>query len=176
MNRNIEVKTSILCDFEVMLGRVAAIADQGPVEIHQDDIFFPCQNGGRLKLRTFSSAEGELIFYQRTCRAEPNESRYIIAKTATPDSLREALMLALGNAGRVKKIRFLFFVGRSRIHLDRVDGLGNFLEIETVLREDELIESGMAEAQALLERLGLSSQQLIAEAYVDLLAKQLSSK
>jgi adenylate cyclase class IV len=59
--------------------------------------------------------------------------------------------------------------GRTRIHLDRVEGLGDFVELEVVLSEGETTESGVMVAHELLARLGISPQQLIEGAYVDLL-------
>ena len=119
-----------------MTPRVAALADQGPIEIEQDDTFFRCERG-RLKLRAFSVAEGQLIFYRRPVQAGPKESFFVISPTASPDSLREALSLAFGIAGRVRKHRTLYLVGRTRVHLDQVETLGHFLELEVVLREGE---------------------------------------
>jgi adenylate cyclase class IV len=60
MARNIEVKVRIE-NIEALTAKVAEIADQGPMEMFQDDTFFACPNG-RLKLRTFSDNEGQLIF------------------------------------------------------------------------------------------------------------------
>lgn len=171
MNRNVEIKVRITQNLESLLSRVAAIADHEPNEIFQDDTFFICPNG-RLKLRAFSRTEGELIFYQRPDGTEPKVSIYVISETAVPDSLREVLQLAYGDAGRVRKVRTLFRVGRTRVHIDRVEGLGNFLELEVVLAEEEPVESGITVAHELLEKLELSSKQLVAEAYVDLLTMQ----
>ena len=167
MPRNIEIKARI-DSVESLLGKVAAIADHGPVEIDQDDTFFAC-GAGRLKLRAFSSTEGELIFYRRPDQAGPTESFYLISPTSAPDVLRESLTLAYGQAGRVRKRRTLFLVGRTRIHLDRVEDLGHFLELEVVLSDGETVEAGEAIAHDLMEKLGISSAQLIKGAYVDLL-------
>ena len=167
MPRNVEIKARIE-SVDTLLPRVQAIADSGPTEIFQDDTFFSCPNG-RLKLRAFSESAGELIFYQRPDMAGPKESFYVISPTASPDTLREALSLAYGACGRVRKHRTLFRAGRTRIHLDRVDGLGHFLELEVVLSEGESTETGMGIARELLATLGISPQQLIEGAYVDLL-------
>jgi predicted adenylyl cyclase CyaB len=167
MARNIEIKARIK-SVEKLLPRARAIADDGPTEIVQDDTFFSCPNG-RLKLRAFSETAGELIFYQRPDQAGPKESFYVISRTASPNTLREALSLAYGQCGRVRKHRTLFMAGRTRIHLDRVEGLGDFLELEVVLSEGETTESGVKVAHELLARLGISPQQLIDGAYVDLL-------
>ena len=162
MPRNIEIKA-----LEPM---AASLATQGPTEIAQDDTFFCCQLG-RLKLRTFSATEGELIFYQRANERGPKESFYLRAPTAAPEVLREALSRAYGQAGRVVKRRTLYLVGRTRMHLDRVEGLGHFLELEVVLEESEPCESGVREAHALMDRLGIEPSGLIETAYVDLLVQ-----
>lgn len=167
MARNIEIKARI-ASVEALAPRVAALAQQGPIPILQDDTFFRCANG-RLKLRSFSDTDGELIFYRRADQAGPKESFYVRSPTADPASLREALTLAHGQAGRVRKHRTLYLVGRTRVHLDRVEGLGDFLELEVVLAHDEPAQAGMAEAHALMARLDVSPPQLVEGAYVDLL-------
>jgi adenylate cyclase class IV len=63
VSRNIEIKARIP-SVAALIPQVASIADQGPIEIVQDDTFFRCQSG-RLKLRTVSQDQGELIFYRR---------------------------------------------------------------------------------------------------------------
>src|SRR5215510_7194523 len=148
MARNIEIKARIE-SVEATMTRAAALADRGPVEIEQDDTFFACPRG-RLKLRAFSAAEGQLIFYQRPDQTGPKESFFVLSPTASPDSLRQALSLAFGAAGRVRKHRTVYLVGRTRVHLDRVERLGDFLELEVVLRADETAEAGVKEARALM--------------------------
>jgi len=170
MARNVEIKAYIE-SVEALAPRVAAIADQGPIEIYQDDTFFVCDSG-RLKLRAFSREKGELIFYRRANRQGPKESFYLRSPTSAPDTLRESLTLAYGQAGRVEKRRTLFLVGRTRVHLDRVVGLGHFIELEVVLEENEPTEVGVQEARELMTRLGIESSQLIEDAYVDLLARR----
>lgn len=169
MPRNVEIKARI-DSVGALLPMARAIADSGPTEILQDDTFFSCPNG-RLKLRAFSETSGELIFYQRPDQAGPKESFYIISPTASPDTLRKALSLAYGQSGRVRKHRTLFMAGRTRIHLDRVEGLGDFLELEVVLSENESTESGVKVAHELLDRLDVFPEQLIEGAYIDLLRR-----
>jgi len=168
MARNIEIKARI-AGVQQMLPRAAALAGQPAVEILQDDTFFACTDG-RLKLRAFSPERGELIFYRRANQQGPKESFYVLSPTASPDTLREALTLAWGQAGRVRKRRLLLMVGRTRVHLDEVEGLGDFLELEVVLRDDESAEAGEREAHELMAQLGVEPSQLISTAYVDLLA------
>jgi predicted adenylyl cyclase CyaB len=167
MARNIEIKARV-ADMPALAARAAAIADSGPVEIPQDDTFFGCANG-RLKLRVFESGHGELIFYRRPDADGPKVSFYVLSPTESPDTLREALTLANGQEGRVVKHRTLFLVGRTRVHLDRVQGLGDFMELEVVLADGEPAEDGVREAHELMARLGLSTDGLVTGAYHDLL-------
>jgi hypothetical protein len=70
--RNIEIKARIK-SIERLTAAVAALADQGPIEIPQDDTFFRC-DAGRLKLRSFMDGTGELIYYRRADESGPKES------------------------------------------------------------------------------------------------------
>ena len=78
--------------------------DDAPVEIHQDDTFFVC-GSGRIKLRAFADGTGELIHYRRDIGRGPKMSFYLRSPTAAPDSLREVLFQAYGQAGRVRKCK-----------------------------------------------------------------------
>ena len=169
MPKNIEIKARI-DSVDTLSAAVVALADSGPVEIAQDDTFFRCGNG-RLKLRMFAQDSGELIFYQRADQQGPKESFYVRSVTTEPVKLRETLALAYGQAGRVRKQRTLFLVGRTRVHLDRVDGLGEFMELEVVLEDGEAAANGIREAHDLMDRLGIEKTRLIDGAYVDLLSR-----
>jgi predicted adenylyl cyclase CyaB len=170
MARNVEIKARIE-NVAILTRRVAELASEGPLEIAQDDTFFNCA-AGRLKLRAFSNDAGELIFYRRVNQTGPKESFYLRSPTSSPGSLRESLSLAYGQIGRIRKYRTLFLVGRTRVHLDRVEGLGHFLELEVMLVDDEPAEQGVREAGELMERLGIQPGQLIEGAYLDLLLAQ----
>lgn len=170
MARNIEIKAHIE-SVEALTPKAAAVATEGPIQITQDDTFFRC-DAGRLKLRAFSTASGELIFYQRATQQGPKESFYLRSVTSDPETLRESLSMAYGQVGRVRKQRTLFLAGRTRIHLDKVEGLGDFLELEVVLSDGESAEVGVREAHELMHKLGVQASQLIEGAYVDLFAQQ----
>lgn len=168
--RNIEIKARI-DSIDALLPRARALAGGAePVLIVQDDSFFACPHG-RLKLRDFGDGRGELIQYERADTSGPKTSTYVRSPTAAPATLREALSRALGPAGRVRKRRWLLLAGRTRLHLDRVEGLGDFLELEVVLAEGEDETAGHAEARALLGALGIGPEALLSGAYVDLLAR-----
>jgi predicted adenylyl cyclase CyaB len=167
--RNVEIKARI--DSVAALMAVAArLADSGPTVIEQDDTFFSCTRG-RLKLRDQFAAGAELIFYQRADLCGPKESFYLRVPVAEPAAMRELLAQAHGQTGRVRKRRVLFLVGRTRIHLDAVEGLGEFLELEVVLRDSEPAEEGIAEAHRIMGELGVSAGQLLQGAYVDHLSR-----
>jgi predicted adenylyl cyclase CyaB len=175
MPANIELK-AVLKHRGAALATAARLADSGPEVIHQEDIFFRCQ-GARLKLRIVHSAQedsnhGELIRYQREDRAEARCSRYSIARTSDPHALLDILSKTLGIVGTVNKTRMLHLVGQTRIHIDQVEGLGDFLELEVVLRTDQTEEDGRRIANRLLAEFEIGPQDLIAEAYVDLLGDQ----
>lgn len=167
MPRNIEIKARI-ASVEALLPIAQALADGPSQAIAQDDTFFVCARG-RLKLRDFGDGSGELIHYHRADTAGPKLSDYVRVVTAEPAALREALTRAHGVLGRVRKQRLLLLAGPTRIHLDRVEGLGDFLEIEVVLREDQTVAEGQAIADALLARLGVPESSRLAGAYLDML-------
>ena len=75
----------------------------------------------------------------------------------------------VGIRGVVSKRRDLFLVGQTRIHLDQVEGLGTFLELEVVLTDDQSPAEGVLVANSLMDRLGIDADWLISNAYIDLL-------
>lgn len=171
MPANVEIKARI-DSVDALLPRAKALSDDDhPQLIHQDDTFFNVPQG-RLKLRVFSDGSGELIHYLRPDDEGPKRSDYQIAPVAEPDSLRAVLAAACGVLGRVVKHRILVLVGQTRIHLDRVEGLGDFLELEVVLRPGQSEAEGTALALELLAALGVAPEALLSGAYLDLLREQ----
>jgi adenylate cyclase class IV len=167
MARNVEVKARIV-NVDALLSRARALADGPEQRIEQDDTFFACAHG-RLKLRDFGDGCGELIHYERADAEGPKLSDYVRAPTSDPAALREALARAHGVVGRVRKSRWLLMAGATRIHLDRVEDLGDFMELEVVLRDDQSVADGEAIAESLLAQLGIGDEQRLAGAYLDLL-------
>lgn len=167
MSANVEVKAR-LHDPQRVRPLVESLSDTPPEVLHQEDTFFRV-SAGRLKLRTLGEGRGELILYHRPDDAGPKVSEYTLAPTSAPEAMRRILCSALGVDGRVRKERLLYRVGQTRVHLDRVDGLGDFLELEVVLRPDQAVEDGVRIAGELLGRLGIAEGDLVAGAYLDLL-------
>ncbi len=169
--RNVEIKAH-LEDAETVAKRVKALGADGPRLLLQHDTFFRTPKG-RLKLRRLAGSEksGELIFYERPDARGPKTSHYVITPSEDCVGLDDALTRAYGRCGVVAKERRLFLFGRTRIHLDRVEGLGDFLELEVVLAPDEEPEAGQLEARQLLRDLRVPESALIEGAYVDLLER-----
>lgn len=167
MGYNVEIKARV-ADFALTRKRVEMIADSGPSMIEQEDTFFACPNG-RLKVRTFSDTEGELIYYERPDSVEPRSSHYIRSKSSDPRCLCDALSSALGIRGIVRKKRTLYIIGQTRIHLDEVENLGSFVELEVVLSPQQATSEGISIAQQVMEKLGINKDDLVGKAYIDLL-------
>jgi predicted adenylyl cyclase CyaB len=170
MNKNIEIKARI-SDFLLVEKKAASLAGQQPILILQEDVFYNVPKG-RLKLRKFTSELGELIYYERDNSLLPKESHYQLSRTKEASTLHETLAGALGIRGVVRKERHLFLVGQTRIHLDKVDNLGDFVELEVVMEPAQTMEDGVGIAYRLMEALGISESDLIDCAYIDLLEKQ----
>ncbi len=169
MPRNIEIKARV-ADLPALRTRARALATAPEQQLQQDDSFFVLPAGrGRLKLRQFADGSAELIHYQRADDTGAKASDYVRVPQPDGDACREALARALGLLGRVRKQRTLLMVGRTRVHLDAVEGLGDFTELEVVLRDGEPDAAGAAEAESLMAALGLADAPRLAGAYLDLL-------
>lgn len=149
--------------------------------LRQIDTYFHVEKG-RLKLREIEGEKSQLIFYVRPDAAEVKRSDYLISPVSAAAGLREVLSAACGIHAVVKKVRALYLLprrlrhgagvqadARSRLHLDTVDSLGDFLEIEVILQEGESPERAEQEAQAWLQEFGIAADELLAGSYADLL-------
>ena len=167
MGVNIEIKARVN-DLSQFRRRVEELSDAPCEVILQEDTFFHTPKG-RLKLRVLAPDRGELIYYERADTAGPKPSKYRIATSTGPASLKAVLSAALGIRGVVRKRRLLYKVGNTRVHVDDVDGLGAFLELEVVLDAGQTAEEGRTVAEELLRKLGIEEGALVEGAYIDLL-------
>jgi adenylate cyclase class IV len=195
---NIEIKARVPGDVEELHARAAAVSDSGPTLIVQEDTFFVVPRG-RLKLRVFGDATSggrapvvrddapayrergasahrmrspaELIFYERVDTGGPTMSDYSLVPVMDPEALKSALAAALGVRGVVRKRRILYLAKETRIHIDEVDGLGTFLELEVVLPTAAGASpvDGDARCRELMDALGVGAADLVDVAYIDLL-------
>ena len=167
MNRNVEIKATVT-NIDAVRRRAQEMADGDPEILEQEDTFFLCAHG-RLKLRRLAESEGQLIFYDRPDSVEPSECQYVVYPTAAPGALLELLCRAHEKRGVVRKRRTVYRVGQTRVHLDEVDGLGEFVELEVVLEPQQSVSAGVAIAKDMMDRLGIAQRQLVERAYIDLL-------
>ncbi|MFH0778725.1 MAG: class IV adenylate cyclase [Candidatus Eisenbacteria bacterium] len=140
MPANIEIKARAR-DFQRQRKIAERISETPGVEFTQEDVFFNTPEG-RLKLRLFADGTGELIFYTRADEAGPRVSHYLRCGFRSPQSVREMLASSAGVRGTVRKTRTLYKVGNTRIHFDRVEGLGDFIELEFVMGSSLAGEDG----------------------------------
>ena len=134
----------------------------------QHDIFFCCPRG-RLKLRQIQGRRAQLIHYERADAPEVRPSDYRLVEVADPGPLLAILDDAFGRLGEVRKRRQVFLIQNIRVHLDEVEGLGMFIEIEAAVDAAHDEAAGRRAAQELLRALGAADGAYESRAYVDLL-------
>jgi predicted adenylyl cyclase CyaB len=166
MGRNVEIKAKI-ADAAGLAARLSELEAESLGTLDQTDSFFAAASG-RLKLRECAGREAELIHYHRDDATAPRESNYEIAPVAEPERLKALLGAALGLLGVVRKRRRLYMMGQTRVHLDSVESLGEYMELEVVLREGQTSAEGRDIARSLQKTLGIADNDLVARAYFDL--------
>ena len=164
---NIEIKAHAR-NFAEIKSRAENLSDTPVEAIPQEDIFFNVEHG-RLKLRILAPDRGQLIYYTRPDQKGPKRSDYHIAETTDLNSLKRVLELAYGIRGVVKKTRYHYVVGQTRVHLDDVEGLGQFMELEVVLQEGQNDAEGQKIAEGLMASLGVERSDLLEGAYMDMI-------
>jgi len=170
MSSNVEIKARVR-DFEALRVKAEALSDT-PVEIFDQLDTFYVTPKGRLKLRVLSPDRCELIQYTRADDSTAKESKYDIVRSNDPAAFSRILESALPIRGAVAKRRHLYLIGQTRVHLDEVEGLGTFLELEVVLSKGQTAEYGAKIANELMKKLDIRTEDLISGAYVDLLEKR----
>ncbi len=170
MPTNIEIKARVR-NMSDLRARAEALTDSPVQVIPQVDTFFITQKG-RLKLRELGPSLGQLVYYERADYEGPKRSDYLISETHDVEGLRQTLTKALGVRGIVRKVRSLYLIGQTRLHLDEVEGLGEFLELEVVLQPAQSEADAMDVARRLMRELGVDEDDLLLGAYMDLLEGQ----
>ncbi len=136
---------------------------------HQVDTYF-LTRCGRLKLRESSLSGGQLVPYLRPDQPGPSRSDYRIVPVPDPVGTKALLTEILGLHRVVDKRREIFLVDNVRIHLDRVEGLGSFLELEAVFDGDAAAEAEQRrKLEHLMWELGVAPADLVARSYEGLL-------
>jgi predicted adenylyl cyclase CyaB len=165
--RNLEAKFR-LPDHAAARARAEAIGFVVRATLEQRDTFFAVSNG-KLKLRE-ESGRASLIHYRRAREAGLDLSNYEIAETPNPEAIRAMLAGALGVVAEVRKRRTLLMRRNVRLHLDRVDGLGDFGEIEAVLADGDIAAAFSGEVAEILAALDVRAGDLTEKSYFEMIS------
>jgi predicted adenylyl cyclase CyaB len=170
--RNLEAKFR-LSDLDAARAAALGLGYAVRQSFTQRDTFFKVVRG-KLKLRE-QRPEAWLIHYQRDAESGLMLSRYEIAPVADAGRTRAMLERALGVLAEVRKHRELLTRRNVRFHLDRVEKLGGFGEIEALLDDGPQASAGAASARAaideLLAALGVGASDLIERSYFELMTR-----
>jgi predicted adenylyl cyclase CyaB len=166
---NVELKAR--CD---NLGRLrdacAALGAEGQEPERQIDTYFEVARG-RLKLRESLRSGAELIYYMRPDVAGARESRFEIYQVEDAEGLKALLKQAIGVQAVVTKRREAYLIGNVRIHLDKVQGLGGFVELEGIVDHQAELFQITEEVRRLQQALGIDAGSLVKESYADLVGR-----
>ena len=169
--KNIELKVHV-DSFAPIIGlfRKGNIKKHG--RLRQVDTYYKCQNG-RLKLREIDNKKFELIWYSRPNAKISKVSNYellLIPKRHVAD-LKKILKISFGELILVKKIRQLWIYKHTRIHLDTVEKLGKYLELETVIQKQSLAQT-WKEHRDVIDLLHLAQYTKHRSSYSDMLLRK----
>jgi homotetrameric cytidine deaminase len=171
--RNVELKARDP-DPARSLERALALGAEDKGEILQRDTYF-ARARGRVKLREQETGGSpfwdELIEYSRADSLDPRTSTYQRVPVADAAPLREALDSAYGTLVTVTKRRRLLLWEGVRIHLDEVEGLGSYIEIEAVADADSDLSGEHEKVERLRAELRIEDENLVGGSYSDLLRR-----
>lgn len=174
--RNLELKVRLpQAELGLVRDRLPTLGASEPDIQQQEDRYFVVSDG-RLKLRTVAHGSGEtraeLIAYRRPDEHGPRWSSYAITQLARDQvaSLAATLAQVLPERVVIRKRREIYLYGATRIHLDDVQELGTFVELETVMGSQSTGDA-VTEHQLVVDRLGLAAWPVEAESYSDLLER-----
>lgn len=136
---------------------------------HQIDTYFVVETG-RLKLRE-GDIENSLIYYNRPDDAGPKRSDVQLYQTQKESGLKDVLKSFLNEFVVVDKRREIYFIDNVKFHIDRVEGLGSFVEIEAIDNDGSLGEESLRrQCNHFLEMLAIPESDLLTDSYSDMLA------
>ena len=162
---NLELKARIDSTLKTV-GILRKIARES-VTLNQTDTYFRVRRG-RLKLREFSKGKSQLIFYVRNEKSGYRWSKYKILTISDGRKMKEFLTQSLGTTVIVEKTRRVFYYrDEARIHVDRVRGIGSFLEMEIFCKRNR--KNAVVLYNELVNKLGIVKNKLVRVSYADLI-------
>ena len=139
---------------------------------HQTDTYLNAPHG-RLKLREVEGQPtSKLIHYNRDDTPDPKQSDVTLYDTCDPRTLKTLLQRALGTKVTITKTREIYHYQRTQIHLDKVEGLGTYIEFEREIRN---FSEDRRTLDILMEALEIQQEDLETVSYSDLKQEKGSS-
>jgi adenylate cyclase, class 2 len=133
----------------------------------QTDTYFKV-NTGRLKLRQ-GNIENNLIYYRRNDQAGPKQSDFRLTPVHNSEGLLQVLSEALDVLTVVKKKREIYFIDNVKFHIDELNGLGWFVEIEAGnIHSDVPVKKLNEQCNYYMNLLGIKEEDLVSDSYSDI--------
>ena len=134
----------------------------------QTDTYFKV-NEGRLKLRQ-GDIENNLIYYRRNNQAGPKQSDFRLIPVFNSEGLLQVLTEALDVFTVVKKRREIYFIENVKFHIDELDRLGWFVEIEAGnVHSDIPVERLHEQCNYYMKVFGIKDEDLVSDSYSDMM-------
>jgi adenylate cyclase class 2 len=168
MHLNVEIKARVSDPSRIRKYLVDHHASYKGVDL-QTDTYFNVRNG-RLKLRE-GNIENNLIFYQRENKEGPKNSNFDLLRVDDQARLKAVLVKSIGIKTVVTKTREIYYMDNVKFHIDRIEGLGDFIEIEAgnllapALREADLKK----QCEHYISEFRIRPEDLVHHSYSDML-------
>jgi predicted adenylyl cyclase CyaB len=164
--KNLELKSKSV-NMEKLRLLMLELGAEHQKTMHQIDTYFNVPKG-RLKLREIDGETAQLVYYERADESASRYSNYSIVEITDSSGFKQMMMDALGVKAIVDKVRELWMYGNTRIHVDDVDGLGYFVELETVITNQTNTEA-QAEHHFVKRALEIDDAKIVPVSYSDLI-------
>lgn len=168
---NIEIKARVNDPAFVRGYLVKAGADYKGTDV-QTDTYFNVP-AGRLKLRQ-GNIENNLIYYNRPNQQGPKQSDFMLSPVPDGDGLKSILTRALGIKVAVTKKREIYYINNIKFHIDELEGLGSFVEIEAGNKLADLsVEQLQEQCRFYMQEFGINEEDLLSHSYSDMLLEKI---
>ena len=169
---NFEVKARTSRQTEIRAWLLANGAELHGTDFQTDTYFHLPTGAGRLKLRE-GNIENNLIHYRRSDDAEARVSDVALTQVADAASLKNILARALGVLVEVRKRREIYFIENVKFHLDDLENLGQFIEIEAIaMTPDISLEILQSQCARYMAMLSIQPDDILAESYSDMFLRR----
>lgn len=165
MSRRVEVRAR-LKGSEDLAAQLESMAGQS-AESEERETFFETPDG---QLKLVRSDSGSRLVYREAAGGDlASEAELMKSSVSEPAELEAILSTALGVREALLVRRRVYRIGEVQASLDRIDGLGDFIELQVEVKPPETAAGAWNAAVDLAEKLGLDPSQLISAPYVELL-------